>query len=41
MLAKVMQDHDLELIDPLGEPFNPELHEAVTVLPSEELKKTR
>ena len=39
MLAKVMQDHDLELIDPMGEPFNPELHEAVAVQPSEELEE--
>ena len=39
MLAKVMQDHDLELIDPLGEAFNPEFHEAVTVQPSAELEE--
>jgi len=39
MLAKVMQDHDLELIDPMGEPFNQELHEAVAVQPSEELEE--
>lgn len=39
MLAKVMQDHDLELIDPMGEPFNPEFHEAVAVQPSEELEE--
>ena len=37
MLAKVMQDHGLELIDPGGEAFNPEFHEAVTVLPSADL----
>ncbi|MDT8321957.1 MAG: nucleotide exchange factor GrpE [Xanthomonadales bacterium] len=37
MLTKVMQDYDLEIIDPVGEPFDPELHEAVTVQPSEEL----
>jgi len=36
MLSKVLQDHDLELIDPLGEAFNPEFHEAVTMLPSAE-----
>ena len=36
MLSKVLQDHDLELIDPTGEPFDPELHEAMTVLPSAE-----
>ena len=36
MLNKVMSDHGLEVIDPLGEAFNPEFHEAVTVLPSAE-----
>lgn len=36
MLNKVMQDHHLEVIDPAGEPFDPELHEAMTVLPSAE-----
>jgi len=39
MLAKVMQDHHLELIDPQGEAFNPEFHEAVTVQPSAELEE--
>jgi molecular chaperone GrpE len=34
MFEKVLQDHDLVVIDPLGEPFDPELHEAVTVAPS-------
>lgn len=34
MFSKVMQDHNLELIDPVGQPFDPELHEAMTVLPS-------
>lgn len=34
MLSKVMEDHHLAVIDPLGEPFNPELHEAMTMLPS-------
>jgi molecular chaperone GrpE len=34
MLKKVMQDHHLEVIDPTGEPFDPESHEAMTVLPS-------
>lgn len=34
MLSKVMQDHELELIDPAGQPFDPEWHEAMTVLPS-------
>ncbi len=35
-LGKVMQDHGLEEIDPKGEPFNPELHEAMSMLPSDE-----
>ena len=34
MLEKVLRDHDLVVIDPLGQPFNPEFHEAMTVLPS-------
>lgn len=34
MLNKVMQDHHLEVIDPAGQKFDPELHEAMTVLPS-------
>jgi molecular chaperone GrpE len=34
MLSKVMQDHELEMIDPAGQPFDPEWHEAMTVLPS-------
>ena len=36
MLGTVMEKHDLELIDPAGQPFDPELHEAMTVLPSAE-----
>ena len=37
MFTKILQDHHLEEIDPAGQPFDPEWHEAVTVLPSEEL----
>jgi molecular chaperone GrpE len=37
MLDKVMKDHHLEVVDPAGEPFDPELHEAMTVLPSAEV----
>jgi molecular chaperone GrpE len=37
MLEKVMQDHDLEIIDPAGQPFDPELHQAMTVLPAEDM----
>lgn len=36
-LNKVMSDHGLEVIDPRGEAFNPEFHQAVTLLPSAEL----
>jgi molecular chaperone GrpE len=39
MLAKVLQDHDLEAIDPMGQPFDPEWHEAMTVLPSDEVEE--
>ena len=38
MLGKVMEDHGLELVDPKGEPFNPEWHQAITMLPSEEFE---
>ena len=31
LLTKVMQDFGLEIIDPLGEPFDPEWHEAVSM----------
>ncbi len=34
MLNKVMNDHGLEVIDPLGESFDPEWHEAMTMLPA-------
>jgi molecular chaperone GrpE len=37
MLSKVMSDHGLEVVDPAGESFNPEFHEAVTVLPAPDL----
>jgi molecular chaperone GrpE len=36
VLSKVLQDHGLEVIDPEGQPFNPELHEAMTMAPSSE-----
>ena len=39
MLDKVLQDHNMELIDPVGEAFNPEFHQAMTVLPSEEFEE--
>jgi len=34
MLDKAMEDHGLTVVNPLGEPFDPELHEAMTVQPS-------
>jgi molecular chaperone GrpE len=36
MLGKVMEDHGLEVIDPRGETFDPQWHEAMTMLPSDE-----
>jgi len=36
MLTKAMGDHGLQTIDPAGEPFDPEKHEAMTMLPSAE-----
>ncbi len=36
MLIKVMGDHGLQTIDPVGEAFDPEKHEAMTMLPSAE-----
>jgi molecular chaperone GrpE len=34
VLAKVTNEHGLEVIDPIGQPFNPEFHEAMTMAPS-------
>ena len=39
MLEKVMTDHDLAVIDPMGQPFDPESHEAVMVQPSDEVEE--
>ena len=36
MLTKVMGDHGLKIIDPVGEAFDPEKHEAITMLPSDQ-----
>lgn len=36
MLTKVMTDHGLQTIDPLGEAFDPEKHEAMTMLASDQ-----
>lgn len=37
MLTKAMADHGLKTIDPAGEAFDPEKHEAMTMLTSDEL----
>lgn len=36
LFSKVLGDHGLEIIDPEGEAFDPEWHEAVAVLPSDD-----
>ncbi|MGA9573514.1 MAG: nucleotide exchange factor GrpE [Lysobacterales bacterium] len=36
MLTKTMGDHGLQTIDPIGEPFDPEKHEAMTMLTSDQ-----
>jgi molecular chaperone GrpE len=36
MLAKVMEDHGLKVIDPAGQPFDPELHQAMAMQESTE-----
>lgn len=39
MLGKVMENHHIEVIDPAGEAFDPENHEAMTVLPAPEVEE--
>jgi molecular chaperone GrpE len=36
MLAKAMGDHGLQIIDPVGELFDPEKHEAMTMMTSDQ-----
>lgn len=36
LLVKALEQHGLEVIDPAGEPFDPEWHEAMSVQPSAE-----
>jgi len=36
MLTKAMSDNGLKTIDPVGEVFDPEKHEAMTMFPSEQ-----
>ncbi len=35
-LDKVVSDHGLKAIDPVGQPFDPELHQAMSVVPTDE-----
>jgi molecular chaperone GrpE len=39
MLSKAMGDHGLKTIDPLGKPFDPEKHEAMTMLTSDAIEE--
>ena len=36
-LFSVLEKHGVRAVDPRGEPFNPDLHEAVTLVPSSEV----
>lgn len=36
LLVKILGEHGLEVLDPIGEPFNPQWHEAITMQPSDE-----
>ena len=38
LLASTMQQFGIEQVDPLGEPFDPELHEAISVQPSDDVE---
>ena len=38
LLASTMQQFGIEQVDPLGEPFDPELHEAISVQPSDSVE---
>jgi molecular chaperone GrpE len=38
MLGQVLQKFNVEAIDPLGEPFNPELHQAMSIQENAELE---
>ncbi|MGH8272757.1 MAG: nucleotide exchange factor GrpE [Gammaproteobacteria bacterium] len=37
LLYDIFARHDIEVLDPAGEPFNPEYHEAMTSQPSSEM----
>ncbi len=36
MFDKALEEHGLQVIDPVGEPFDPDWHEAMTMQPSED-----
>ncbi len=38
LLASTMQQFGIEQVDPVGEPFDPELHEAISVQPSDDVE---
>ena len=38
LLASIMQQFGIEQLDPAGEPFDPELHEAISVQPSDDVE---
>jgi len=39
IFAKVLQDHGIEIINPIGEVFDPEQHEAMSMVPSPDHEK--
>jgi molecular chaperone GrpE len=41
LLTDVMSKFGVEQIDPEGEPFNPEVHQAMTMQPRDDLPPTR
>ena len=38
LLATTMQQFGIEEVDPVGEPFDPELHEAISMQPSDDVE---
>ncbi|MDJ0711614.1 MAG: nucleotide exchange factor GrpE [Woeseiaceae bacterium] len=38
MLASTMQQFGIEQVDPVGEPFDPEVHEAISMQPSDDVE---
>jgi len=39
IFAKVLEENGIEIVNPVGETFDPEIHEAMSMVPSEEHKK--